>query len=216
MSAPKQARSLASMNRMLDAAEELLDGGGPDALTVDAVVATAETSVGSFYARFGDRSGLLVALQDRFLSGLSEALDPVFRAAATEPNLSSTLDHVVSGYLDAFRIHRQAFVAFMLVNRSDLAMRERGAESTHLAARALHRALTPHRAELAHTDPVLAADVAHRTLFALATQSVMFDPDELGPQPLPDRQLDRHIAAMVYGYLTTPIEDPELDGSPAA
>ena len=70
--APQQTRSIASTARMLDAAEEFLDRAGPDALTVEAVVRESQASIGSFYARFGDRLGLLFALQERFHQRLDE------------------------------------------------------------------------------------------------------------------------------------------------
>ncbi len=45
---PVQERSLASMNRMLDAGEQLFFEGGSPALTLEEVIKLAETSTGSF------------------------------------------------------------------------------------------------------------------------------------------------------------------------
>lgn len=112
------------MNRMLDTAESPLDAGGPDALTVDAVVQAAHTSTDSFYARFGDRHGLLVALQDRFLERLT-----------------------------------------------------------------------------GHPEPAVAADVAYRTLFALATQLVMFDEDEITSQQYTNQSRATETATLLLAYL---------------
>ena len=63
---PQQARSILSMARMLDAAEAIFADGGDNALTVEAVITRAKTSVGNFYGRFGDHEGLLQAIHDRF------------------------------------------------------------------------------------------------------------------------------------------------------
>ena len=56
------------MNRMLDAGEQLFYEGGSPALTLEAVIERAETSTGSFYARFGDMRGFLDAMLDRFVA----------------------------------------------------------------------------------------------------------------------------------------------------
>ena len=201
--APKQARSVASMNRMLDTAESLLDAGGPDALTVDAVVQAANTSTGSFYARFGDRQGLLVALQDRLLERLTESLARTFDTSAADGDLPQTIEQLVADFLDAFRTNRQAFVAFMLLNRSDPAMRDRGARASRAAGTAIAQLLEPHHSEVTHPDPALAADVVYRTLFAMATQTVMFDDHEITNRQYTDQSRATETAKLLLAYLRT-------------
>jgi AcrR family transcriptional regulator len=202
--APKQARSVASMNRMLDAAESLLDSGGPDALTVEAVVREAETSTGSFYARFGDRQGLLVALQDRFLERLTASLVRSFETAPGTTDLAHTVDTIVTDFLDAFRSNREAFVAFMLLNRSEPSMRDRGAEASRAAAAAIAQLLENHRDEIAHPDPTLAAEFGYRSLFAMATQTVMFDDLEISDRSYTERGLAAETTALLLAYLRSP------------
>jgi len=192
------------MNRMLDAAESLLDSGGPHALTVEAVVREAETSTGSFYARFGDRQGLLVALQDRFLERLTASLVRSFETAPGDTDLACTVDTIVTDFLDAFRSNRKAFVAFMLLNRSEPSMRDRGAEASRAAAAAISRRLEDHRDEIAHPDPALAAEFGYRTLFPIATQAVMFDDLEISDRCYTDRGLAAETTALLLAYLRSP------------
>ena len=199
--APKQARSVESMHRMLDAAESLLDVGGPDALTVDAVVQAAHTSTGSFYARFGDRQGLLVALQDRFLERLTASLVRAFDASAADADLTRTIDRLVVDFLDAFRTNRQAFIAFMLINRSDPVMRERGSLASRAAGEAIAQLLEPFHCEIVHPEPALAADFVYRTLFALGTQTVMFDDGEVSIRNYTDQSRARETAKLLLAYL---------------
>ncbi|MEO1057555.1 MAG: TetR/AcrR family transcriptional regulator [Actinomycetota bacterium] len=191
------------MHRMLDAAEVLLDAGGTDALTVDAVVRDADASIGSFYARFGDRQGLVVALQDRFLRRLDESLGPAFQPA-DDSDLETALGYVVASFLAAFRSNRQAFVAFVLVNRSEPPMRARGARASFAAASAIARLLERHADEVAHPDPELAADVVYRTLFAMAMQTVMFDDGEISRHVVTDDELARETTRLVLAYLRAP------------
>src|SRR5690606_8298584 len=62
---PRQARSRRTLERIERAALAILDEAGPDGLTVQAVVARAGSSVGSFYARFTGKEELLEYLGER-------------------------------------------------------------------------------------------------------------------------------------------------------
>lgn len=201
---PQQARSVTSMNRMLDSAEALLACGGPDALTVDAVVRESHTSVGSFYARFGDRQGLLLAMQDRFLQRLGQSFASGLEAANADLDLRETMERLVSGFLGAFRSHRSAFNAFMLLNRSDPSMRARGAEASRASAQAISALLAHHTDQIAHPRPELAADFVYRTLFALATQTVMFDDREVTSRNHSQQTWVDETANLLLAYLCGP------------
>ena len=62
---PQQARSRKTLERIVRAALDILDQEGPDGVTVQAVVARARSSVGSFYARFRGKEDLLEYLEER-------------------------------------------------------------------------------------------------------------------------------------------------------
>src|SRR5579863_7871022 len=159
MRAPKQTRSIASTERMLDAAEAILDRDGPDALTVEAVVNESETSTGSFYARFGDRQGLLIAMQDRFLKRLDERGAQAMKAAIEADSLSEAIEALVRGFREAFDTFRASFNANLLHNRFDPTIRARGAEHRRMTADALRWLISEHLADsVTHPDPKLAAD----------------------------------------------------------
>jgi len=202
---PVQARSVASTHRMLDAAEGLLEAGGPDALTVDAVVRQARTSVGSFYARFGDRQGLLVVMQDRLLSRLVDALDATVAAAAAEPDLPAAVEILVAEFLKAFRAHRTAFNAYILQNRSDPSMRARGAEASRQAADSVGRLLATRRDQVEHPDLTLAADFTYRALFALATQTVILDDRDVTGKQHNDETWAEQTTRLLLAYLQAPL-----------
>jgi AcrR family transcriptional regulator len=69
---PKQNRSRRTLERIVAASLELLATEGPSGLTVHRVVDKAESSVGSFYARFNGKEDLLDYLGERVWT---EALD---------------------------------------------------------------------------------------------------------------------------------------------
>ena len=200
---PQQARSIESTTRMLDAAEALIAEGGPDALTVEAVITRAGTSTGAFYARFGDRLGLLAAVQERFLGRLRDAAAVQADELADVPDLRQTLAIMVEGFLATFRRNRNAFNAVMVQNRGVPDFRARGARATESAAAQLRELLTERSEQISHPDLDLAADMVFRTLFALATQSVMMDEAEVTGRPLSDQQWVEETTHLLVAYLTT-------------
>jgi AcrR family transcriptional regulator len=65
---PKQERSRKTLDRILAAALELFRDSGVDGTTVSGIVDRAETSVGSFYARFSGKDELVRFLRNRYRS----------------------------------------------------------------------------------------------------------------------------------------------------
>src|SRR4051812_40094663 len=75
--APRQARSRATWARVLDAGLELLEEGGYQALTVDALCARAGATPPSVYARAGNKEGLLLAIYEHAMQRVDAAgIDP--------------------------------------------------------------------------------------------------------------------------------------------
>src|SRR5579862_6425217 len=76
-----QARSQATTEHLLEAAEELLAEGGADAATLRAIADRAGVSLGIVYRRFPDKDAILRAVYTRFFSSV---------AATNERSLTST------------------------------------------------------------------------------------------------------------------------------
>lgn len=186
---------------MLAAAQAILDESGPGALTVERVVARAKTSTGAFYARFGDRRGLLHALQDAFLAHLAQEVSGVVERTQQIPDLSDAVQTFVTEFLTSFVENRAAFHAFMLQNLADPEMRARGAQASQGAAAAFAHIVMSHVAGPPTPALEWACDVAFRTLFALATQSVMLDPTEATPQAWDPEKFATEVGRMLVGYL---------------
>jgi AcrR family transcriptional regulator len=66
--APCQQRSRDSLERILRAAEAIINNKGYEALTIAEVVRRSRTSVGTVYARFPDKDALLHALHKRVIT----------------------------------------------------------------------------------------------------------------------------------------------------
>src|ERR1041384_7034894 len=125
---PQQARSQKTLERMLDAAEELIAERGVGSVTVSEVVRRAGSSVGAFYARFPDKDALLATLHERScaeaLATADLALDPKRWQSA---DLASAIFELVKFAGVLYRERRGIVVAFIELAASDPLFAERRA-----------------------------------------------------------------------------------------
>ncbi|MEO2122836.1 MAG: TetR/AcrR family transcriptional regulator, partial [bacterium] len=77
---PKQSRSRRTLEHIVQAALEILEEQGYTALTVQSVVDRANSSVGSFYARFSGKEDLLDYLGERVWDQALQRWDSAVRA----------------------------------------------------------------------------------------------------------------------------------------
>lgn len=106
---PTQQRSRHKVELMLEAAMRLLDSGGHEALTTNAIAATAGVSIGTLYQFFPNKEAILDALAQREVAGLSERL----MATMTNPAMQSPQARIAglmraatAGYGQRDRVHR--------------------------------------------------------------------------------------------------------------
>jgi AcrR family transcriptional regulator len=185
---------------MLDAAERLLRTGGPEALTVEAVIEQAETSTGSFYARFGSREGLFVAMHERFLTTFGEAMVSVIDAAQRTSTVDDAVHTFVDGLFTAVRRHRDTLAFHMLHNAHDPTMRAQGNEFTRELNRRLGRLITHHPTDRRRVSPTT-IDMASRTLLAMCIELVLFEDDEVTGRAITPRQFTDRFTALLSAAL---------------
>ena len=192
---PKQGRSARTLERIVAASLEILATEGPAGLTVQAVVAKADSSVGSFYARFKGKDDLLDYLSERVWT---EALDRWNAALISREWSSLQLTEMVDGtvglLIDAQRSrsaylkaldrasgrHRDAYETF----RTELL--------TGLAGIFLQRAN-----EIRHADPQLAVRLGLRAILGVVDAEFRAVEDRL-----PRETLVEECRTLLLGYLT--------------
>jgi AcrR family transcriptional regulator len=81
---------------LLDAAERLIDKGGPDAASVRAVADEVGTTTRAVYSVFGSKQGLLEALATRLFEELNRAIEAL-------PETEDPATDLVEGALQAWR-----------------------------------------------------------------------------------------------------------------
>lgn len=199
---PVQQRSIESMNRMLDAGEQLFYEGGSTALTLESVIERAETSTGSFYARFGDMQGFLHAMHERVHQMLSAELLPIFDKAAREPDLKSSLQKTFTGFFDVIERHRIPLYFFVVDNAHDSEWRETGAQFTIGFSDVFISLVKQYLPKFTSTHDKRRIEMATRMSIAAVFQQIMLDQNEFSRVTMSRKAIATEYANMVYSYLT--------------
>lgn len=160
---PKQDRSRKTLDRIAHAALQLMEEGGVESATVAAIVQRAETSVGSFYARFSGKDDLIRYLQDRIWS---EARDRWDEALAGRDwgalSIESVVEGVVALLLGSFGADYHQREVLGRERRQD----EEGARRVFEFHQHILSTVTPlflaHRGGITHPDPEWAIRLGYR------------------------------------------------------
>ena len=188
---PRQARSIETRQRVLDAAAHIFSVHGYAAGTTNRIAAAADMSIGSLYQYFPNKDAIVSALTDAHVDAGAALLAQ--RAAAGLPaGLTDTLRLFVRATIDNHRsdpaLHR---VLFEEAPRSPaLLARLREAEQRAIAGTAELLRVHP---EVTAADPVLAARITVATIESLVHRLIT--------QPLDAQQLEDEIVGMLAGYL---------------
>ena len=185
---------------MLDAAEELFREGGGDALTVEAVIDRAGTSTGSFYARFGSRRGLFVAMHERFLETFGAAVQAVALEALDQSTLQESLHTFVLGVLTTVRRHRDTLLFHVIQNAHEPDMRAQGNAVTQGAFVLIVEIVRAHSSESVSID-LDKVDLIGRALHGLTLQMMLFEDDEVTGRTMSDERCADVFTDMVMAYL---------------
>lgn len=103
---PRQARSVATVELLLDVAEEVFEEVGYDAATTNLVASRAEVPVGTLYRWFPDKAALAEALTDRYLQRLVALYDEVLGTLEPAEHIGGFLHRVVRRVVEATREQR--------------------------------------------------------------------------------------------------------------
>ena len=115
MSDAQQARSRATEERILAAAEALLARGAFDDVSVSAIAKAARVSVGGFYARFDGKGALLEALHRRYEARRTRRLEAAFeRSRWVDAGPVDRVRGIVTEVVDLMTDERHVLRTFLL------------------------------------------------------------------------------------------------------
>jgi AcrR family transcriptional regulator len=200
--APQQARTHATLGKMLDSAEALLAESSWDAVSVSQIARRAGSSVGAFYRRFKDKDGLLHAMHERFvdeaMATAETALDPLRWADASLAELCEELfGFVVQVLRERHGLDRAAYERALF----DDIFAERSARLTKFVMTKLAELLLARRHEITHPEPEVAVDVSLRQAFSLITETCTVRMNDFGLLELDDAKLVREMTRALTSYL---------------
>jgi AcrR family transcriptional regulator len=199
---PRQARSQKTLERVLDAAEEIIFERGVTALTVSEVVRRAGSSVGAFYARFPDKDSLLATLHERSCSEALATAELAFDPVRWETKeLGSVVSEVVRFTVLLCQERRGLLLAFIALAAADAAYAERRANLESQIAGLLYEFLKSREGEVSHPDLRTAARVATRIMLATVEYGALLErasPNDADPS---DDRIAGELARAVLSYL---------------
>jgi len=199
---PKQARSERTLQRLLDAAQTLIEEKGHAAVSIPEIARRARSSVGGFYARFRDKNELLRALEERHFIEVWQRLEALADARRWE-NVSTAqmVEAAVSELVSVTRERRRLIAAFLVSAIQDPVIREGGLRFRRRVEERIRALLLPRRSEMDHPDPALAIDLGVQTAFALMNHHVLIEKTEAGGRPVSDEELQRELTTMFLRYV---------------
>ncbi len=203
---PRQARSQKTLERVLDAAEDVIKDRGVGGLTVSEVVRRAGSSVGAFYARFADKEALLSTLHERScreaLATAELALDPDRWAAS---DLESVVLELVSFTAAQCQERLGLVLAFITLAATDVSFAARRGELEESTAHLMAELLARRSDEIAHRNPRLAASVAVRIVLHTLEYDALIHRPGAGQPSRADGELIAEISRAVLAFLGAPM-----------
>lgn len=195
--APKQERSRRTLERIVQAALTLIGERGVEDTSIQDIVRQADSSVGSFYARFEGKEDLLRYLEDQLWSDAERRWQEALESHPwTELDLDDLVETVVRLLLEAYRAGARA--RRVLESRKGIDGPAPAARDFHLNLRSGIRELVlAHADEMSHPNPELAVDVGLAVLVGAIRE---FEEASDLAAVLPELDDDRRVAELARMY----------------
>jgi AcrR family transcriptional regulator len=199
---PRQARSRATLDRLLAAAEALLAEKHFAGATVSEIVARAGSSVGAFYARFPDKEALLECFDERFFASARAQWDAFLAPPRWEgASLADVVSEIVLLLVRKNRANKALLRALALYYRSrpDPRFRDRAARTNDYVLAKVGARLRA-RPGITHPDPALAVGLGLQMVAAALREQILFDEGYVA-RGIDDDTLARELARAWLAYL---------------
>jgi len=192
---PRQSRSAATVDAILEAAAELFARDGFEGVSTTRIAERAGVSVGSLYEYFPNKDALAAKLLKRHCDRMIEDFATCFQAAqgsAVTEVITLFIESTYEAYAGNARLHRVLLEQMGRVSKP-YHMKRVSLAIAALLEQALINCGTAIRRPSAH----LAAFMVESAVEALTHRALMFDPE------LFEGELRVELAAMILGYIRT-------------
>ena len=201
--APKQERSKRTLERTLAAVERLLRTKAFEAISIEEIVESAGSSVGSFYARFGSKEGLLPHLYERYDRDLRGRIDDFIDGREwAKRTIEEQTQWFASLHVDMYRKRHWLMRAVAWYSRqepSPLPGALRKARSS------LHQRITdtfePHLDRIPGTDARAKIELGLYFIGAICRDKILFAGPHAQVTKITDAQLKKELTRMFIRFL---------------
>ncbi|WP_433192890.1 TetR/AcrR family transcriptional regulator [Nocardia sp. CA-107356] len=206
---PRQARSRATMERILSTVEDLLAEKPFEQITIAEISARSASAPTAIYARFSDKTALLLGVHERFRERTADKIV----AAITEPGLAELppeefVSYVAGELIALFRDNHRLLRSVLLSNNSQ--MYTHATELGRSVATAIGGQLSPRIPEHQRADAERDLDFAVRTALALMQQSLIFDDQTPTRFDYSEAELRDRITRILFdAYTRYSVESPQ-------
>lgn len=202
---PQQARSRATLDRVLSAAEELFAERGEIGFTIPEVARRAGVSVGTLYRRFAVKEDLLMAVFDRVRAAEDETRltpwDSVDWAALGTREVTDRLVHDVSLLLREREQLMRAIMARRLAVTDEDPVFQHGLQDVIRGAEQFARAIHASGRQVTHAEPEAAIEFAYRLVVATAHRWAAREIEVMAPAPMSWEAMLPNLSETIARYL---------------
>ncbi|MBI3838081.1 MAG: TetR/AcrR family transcriptional regulator [Planctomycetia bacterium] len=197
-----QARSQETLERILEAAEEVVAEKGFDNATVSEIVSRAKSSVGSMYARFADKDSLLVTLHQRFCEQALATTEAALDASRWEgASIAEIFSAAIPFLVHVYQLKRGLIRAFIVRASTDRQFADRGGHLGREISQRLISLLMARHDEIKHPDPALAVDFGLRMTFDTLDQATLYGDIQRTTLKFSPEQLAEELTRAFLSYL---------------
>ena len=210
--APQQTRSQATLDRLCAAAAELLEERHWHEISVAEIATRANSSVGSFYARFVDKDALLDYLDERYAESVIQMTANLAEEVRTsDPTLEELVPLLVGTLVDFHRARPGLIRA--LVMRARLFREPAYDERTMRMNEAALGLLELLEERVPFSGGGRRCFLAFSFMFSALRDRVLFSESVMDPDPAAaTEELTRELSRAMLAYLTAPLPESWPEG----
>jgi AcrR family transcriptional regulator len=213
VSPPVQERSQRTLERIVQATEDLLRTKSFESVTVRDIVQKAKCPIASFYARFKSKDDLLPHLYERYNARVGPSIEAKVAAIDSKAiDLRKAVELGVDLIIDSYSREK-----WLLREIALFARRNPGAigSATRSDRKGMHARTAGFFAifakEIRHKDAVRAAEVGIFLVSSIARESILFgEAPHATATALSTKALRATLIHTLYSFLTTPCASPHL------
>jgi AcrR family transcriptional regulator len=198
---PQQSRSQETLDRILDAAEQVLAEKAFGEATLAEIMERAGVTVGAFYRRYPDKNALLRHLDERFFAEMLVRNDELFDPARwPDAPARDIIAEFSRQAVEVYSARRGLLRSLFLRARTDTILQQSALHVNQQFIIRMTALLLPRSAEMSHPDPERAIELGFMMTIGALRELVVFG--EIWPAPPAHTPaLAAEIARMFCGYL---------------